>query len=82
MYWRALFHQGDPATAFFILIDGWVKVYRITIGGEETVIHILIKRDSFAEAVAFTGARYPATAEAVSDARVVQIPADHVVRCI
>ena len=77
-----LFRQGDPATAFFIMIDGWVKLYRITLSGEETVIHILTKGDSFAEAVAFTGSRYPATAEAVSDARVVRIPADHVVRCI
>jgi CRP-like cAMP-binding protein len=77
-----LFRQGDPATAFFIVIDGWVKLYRITMAGEETVIHILTKGDSFAEAVAFTGVRFPASAEAISDARVVRIPADHVVRCI
>ena len=79
---ESLFRQGDPATAFFIVIDGWVNLYRVTLSGEETVIHILTKGDSFAEAVAFTGVRYPATAEAVSDARVVRIPADHVVRCI
>ncbi|MCZ7657874.1 MAG: Crp/Fnr family transcriptional regulator [Xanthobacteraceae bacterium] len=79
---EVLFRQGDPATAFFITLDGWVKLYRITLAGEETVIHVLTKGDSFAEAVAFTGASYPATAEAVSEARVVRIPADHVVRCI
>jgi CRP/FNR family transcriptional regulator, dissimilatory nitrate respiration regulator len=62
---EGLFRQGDPATAFFIVIDGWIKLYR-----------------SFAEAVAFTGNRYPATAEAVTDARVARVPADHVVRCI
>jgi cytochrome d1-like heme-containing protein len=32
--------------------------------------------------VAFTGHPYPATAEPVSDTRVVCIPADHVVKCI
>jgi len=77
-----LFRQGDPATAFFIVIDGWVKLYRITVSGEEAVIHILTKGESFAEAVAFTGIRFPASAEAVSEARVVRIPADHIVRCI
>ncbi len=77
-----LFRQGDPATAFFILIDGWMKLYRITPSGDETVIHTLTNGDSFAEAVAFTGARYPATAEAVTDARVARVPADHIVRCI
>jgi CRP-like cAMP-binding protein len=77
-----LFRQGDPATAFFIVIDGWVKLYRITPSGDETVIHILTKGESFAEAVAFTGNRYPATAEAVTNARVARVPADHIVRCI
>jgi CRP-like cAMP-binding protein len=77
-----LFRQGDPATAFFIVIDGWVKLFRITAAGEEALIHILTKGDSFAEAVAFTGSLYPATAEAISDARVVRIPADHIVRAI
>jgi CRP-like cAMP-binding protein len=77
-----LFRQGDPATAFFIVVEGWIKLFRITIAGEEAVIHVLTKGESFAEAVAFTGNRYPATAEAVSNARVVRIPADHVVRCI
>ena len=74
--------QADPATAFFILIDGWVKLYRSTSSGDETVIDIMTKGDSFAEAAAFTGSRYIATAEAVSEARVGRIPADHLVRCI
>ena len=79
---EALFRQGDPATAFFIVLDGWIKLYRITLSGEEAVLLILTRGGSFAEAVAFTSSNYPATAEAVSDARVVRIPADHVVRCI
>ena len=77
-----LFRQGDPATAFFIVIDGWIKLYRITASGDEAVIHVLTNGESFAEAVAFTGNRYPATAEAVSDARVARIPADYIVRAI
>jgi CRP-like cAMP-binding protein len=77
-----LFRQGDPATAFFIVVEGWIKLYRINIAGEEAIIHVLTRGESFAEAVAFTGSRYPATAEAVSNSRVVRIPAEHVVRCI
>ena len=74
--------QGDPATAFFIVIDGWVKLYRNSASGDETVIDIMTKGESFAESVAFTGNRYFATAEAVTEARVGRIPADHIVRCI
>lgn len=79
---QALFRQGEAATAFFIAVEGWVKLYRVSPFGQETVLHVLTKGDSFAEAVAFTGGRYPATAEAISQTRVVRIPADHVVRCI
>ena len=79
---ETLFRQGDPAKAFFIMIDGWVKLYRVTMSGEETVVNILTRGGSYAESHALTGARYPATAEAVSNARVVRIPADHVIRCI
>lgn len=77
-----VFRQDDPATAFFIVVDGWIKLFRISMAGEEAVIHVFAKGDSFAEAVAFTGKNYPATAQAVSDARVVSIPAAHVVKSI
>ncbi len=77
-----LFRQGELATAFFIMIDGWTKHYRINASGDEAVIHVLTKGDSFAESIALTGVRFPATAETVTDARIVRVPADHVVRCI
>jgi len=78
----ALFWQGEPATAFFIVIEGWVKLYRITPAGDEAVLHVLAKSESFAEAVAFAGGRYPATASAATDSRVMLIPAHHVMNCI
>jgi CRP-like cAMP-binding protein len=77
-----VFRQDDPALAFFIVIDGWVKLSRITFAGDEAVIHVFAKGDSLAEAVAFTGRPYPATAQAVSAARVASISAAHVVKCI
>ena len=77
-----IMRQDDPATAFFIVIDGWVKICRSNLAGDETVIDMMQKGDSFAEAAAFTGSRYIATAEAVNAARVARIPADHLIRCI
>jgi len=74
--------QDEPATAFFIVVDGWVKLIRGNLAGDETVIETMTRGGSFAEAAALTGNRYLATAEAVTDARVARIPADHLVRCI
>ncbi|MCW5704014.1 MAG: Crp/Fnr family transcriptional regulator [Bradyrhizobium sp.] len=77
-----IMRQEEPATAFFIVIDGWLKISRNTQSGGETVIDMMKKGDSFAEAAAFSGGRYIATAEAVNIARVARIPADHLIRCI
>src|SRR5215468_3297324 len=74
--------QADPATAFFIVVEGWIKLYRITVAGDEAIINVLAKGDSFAESAAFTGSSYLHTAEAVSDARVIRVPVAHVVKCI
>ncbi len=79
---ETLFRQGDPASAVFIVVEGWVKLYRITAAGEEAVIYLFAKGDNFAEAVAFTGQPYPAMAETASKARIVRISASHVIRCI
>ena len=77
-----IMRQGEPATAFFIVIDGWIKLYRSTLSGDEAVIEVMTKGDSFAEAAAFTGSRYIASGEAVATARVARVPTDHLVQCI
>jgi CRP-like cAMP-binding protein len=77
-----IFRQGDPAVSFFIVVEGWIKLYHITASGKEAVIYVFTKGESIAEAVAFTGQSYPAAAEAVSHARVVRIPAAHIIKCI
>jgi len=74
--------QDDPAAAFFIVVDGWIKLYRITMAGDEAVINVLARGDSFAESAAFTGQPYLHTAEAVSDARVIRVPVAHILKCI
>lgn len=70
-----LFRQGDPASAFFVVLSGWVKLYRVTPDGLEVVIHVFGKGDTFAEAVMFLGGRYPACAETVTCARLLRIEA-------
>ena len=77
-----IFRQGDAAVSFFIVVDGWIKLYHITASGKQAVIYVFTKGESIAEAVAFTGQSYPAAAEAVSDVRVVRIPAAHIIKCI
>jgi CRP-like cAMP-binding protein len=69
----SLFLQGELASAFFIILDGWVKIYRTTIDGLEVVVHVLRRGETFAEPAMFLGGRYPASAETVSSARLLKI---------
>ncbi|MGB3448395.1 MAG: Crp/Fnr family transcriptional regulator [Xanthobacteraceae bacterium] len=68
-----LFQQGDPATFCFLVLDGWVKLYRQTTDGDEVVVSLFTAGESFAEAMMFRGGRYPATAEAVTSVRLLHI---------
>ena len=70
-----LFVQGDPARRFFVVLDGWVKVFRETQDGRETVMHVFGPGESFAEAAIFEAGGYPACASACVDTRVLCIPA-------
>jgi CRP/FNR family transcriptional regulator, dissimilatory nitrate respiration regulator len=72
---QLLFVRGDPAERFFLLLDGWVKIFLDTPAGEQTVIEIMKTGETVAEAAIFLGMAYPASAEIADDARLLEIPA-------
>ena len=61
-----LFRQGDPATAFYFVISGSVKIYRLTPDGQEKVFDVIGERQAFAEAMMLMDTpNYVACAEAI-----------------
>lgn len=68
-----LFLHGDPARSFFVVLEGWVKLYRSTPDGDESVIAVMPAGDSFAEAAAFESGTFPVSAAVVEDARILSI---------
>ena len=79
---QVLFRQGEAAVSLMIIVEGWIKLCRVTAAGDEVVLNVLTEGESFAEAVTSSAALYSASACAVTRSRVVVIPADHVVNCI
>lgn len=78
-----LFSAGDVAHHFFIILDGWIKLYRISREGEETIIHIFGPGESFAEAAVFSDRKmYPVNAQAIEDTVVIEVPRDFFLRQI
>ena len=77
-----LFLQGDPAEAFFVVLDGWIKLYRLSSTGEEAVMAVFTRGQSFAEAAAFALGTFPVSAEAATDARLLRIPTGNIEQLI
>lgn len=69
-----LFLQGDGADRFFVIINGWIKLYRGTPDGDEAVVALFTRGDVFGEAAIFDNTNYPFAAEAVEQATLIEIP--------
>jgi len=73
---ETLFIQDEPADRFMILLDGWVKLYRLSEDGAEAVVNVVAPGETFAEAAMFAQGSFPVCAEAVTAVRCLSIAAD------
>ena len=69
-----LFHQGDIADSFFVIISGWIKLYRNTAEGDEALVSLFTRGDVFGEAALFNNSTYPVSAQAIEEACILVIP--------
>ncbi|HEX5595840.1 MAG TPA: Crp/Fnr family transcriptional regulator [Micromonosporaceae bacterium] len=68
-----LFHQGDPVRGFFFVLRGQMQLTVSTADGAEKVVEIVTTGESFGEAVVFDGLRYPVTATALVDTKLLAV---------
>jgi len=64
-----LFSQGDGTQGFYLVINGKIKIYRLSPNGQEYVMRVVGPGETIAEAAVFSGKTYPASAEALEDSR-------------
>ena len=75
-----LFMEGDAADRFFIVMDGWVKLFRLSENGQEVVISVSSPGESFAEAAIFDNHTFPVSAVAITDVRLLVVSAECLIR--
>jgi CRP/FNR family transcriptional regulator len=68
-----LFHEGDPASGFYIIQRGAINVHRVSAAGKEQIIHVFRAGDSFAEVALATERGYPADARALEPSQVLLV---------
>jgi CRP-like cAMP-binding protein len=60
-----LFQHGDEADYLYVIMEGWVKVFRDNADGEQTVQALLTRGDSFGEECVVNNRSYPCSAQVV-----------------
>lgn len=67
---QLFFQAGDPATRFFLVLEGQIKLSRLSLQGHEKVIEIIPAGETFAEALMFgEQPAYPVNATALGSTR-------------
>ena len=69
-----VFSEGDEGSGFYVVIDGQVKVFKLSAEGKEQILHIFGPGDPVGEVAVFAGRSFPANAEAIAAARLLFFP--------
>lgn len=68
-----LFRQGDPCDEIVLILEGTVKLSRLSDDGGEQTVALLGAGDCYCAAPVFLYARYPVTAQCLSAATVLRL---------
>jgi CRP-like cAMP-binding protein len=71
---ETIFAEGEPATGFYLLAKGGVKLCKISPDGREKVLHFVHPGETFAEAAFFGDGNYPAEARGVEAGDLLMFP--------
>jgi CRP/FNR family transcriptional regulator len=71
---ESLFAEGEPATGFYLLAAGSLKLCKVSPDGKEKVLHFVHPMETFAEAAFFGDGRYPAEARALEKGEALFFP--------
>lgn len=69
-----IFSEGDNGDGFYVVVEGQVKVHKVSLDGKEKILHIFGPGEPFGEVPVFTGRAFPANAEALSKSRLLFFP--------
>jgi len=77
-----IFSDGDYANGFYVVADGSVKIYKMSLEGKEKILHIFGPPEPFGEVPVFAGTKFPANALAASRSCLLFFPRDAFVKLV
>ncbi len=73
-----IFRENEPCDGLWVVAEGRVKVFRVSAGGREQILHTEGPGATLAEVPLFDGAGYVASAAALGSARLLWLARDEV----
>ncbi len=71
---EAIFFQGDNGNGFYMVAEGRVKIYKMSMEGKEQILHIFGPGEPFGEVPVFHGQPFPANAMALIKSKLLFFP--------
>lgn len=71
---KILFFNQDDADKFYIVVKGWIKLFRETLDGTQAVVDIVPAGHIFGETCIFEDDTYPYSAEATEPSEILALP--------
>ena len=69
-----IFTEGDEGSGFYVVVDGQVKIFKLSPDGKEQILHILGPGESFGQVAVFLGRSFPANAQTIAGSRLMFFP--------
>ena len=79
---RTIFLEGDEGNGFYVVADGRVKIYKVSMEGKEHILHIYGPGNPFGEVPVFSGQKFPANAHAILKSHLLFFPKNAFVNLI
>ena len=71
---QTIFSEEDETKGLFVVVEGRVKIYKVSSEGKEQILHIIEAGQSFGEVTVFTGQQMPANAQTLAKSRLLLFP--------
>lgn len=67
---KIIFSDGDEGNGFFVVVEGLVKIFKVSSEGKEQILHIYGPGEPFGQVAVYAGRSYPASAQAIAKSHV------------
>lgn len=77
-----IFYEGDDGNGFYVVVEGTVKIFKVSSEGKEQILHIFGPGEPFGEVPVFSGQSFPANSEAIVGTHLLYFPRSAIVDLI